>query len=101
MHSLCKNDNIPMLGKPHCHIRKEIAIHLTRIITYQYKKLAPVLSRFCNGLCIAIFPIPVVEMKHWKIVYQNISHLDLSSFGKPKVIAFAHTQFNLIDPFAG
>ena len=25
----------------------------------QYKKLAPVLSRFCNGLCIVIFPIPV------------------------------------------
>ena len=33
MHSLCKNENIPMWGKQRCHITKEIAIHLTRIIT--------------------------------------------------------------------
>ena len=34
MHSLCKNENIPMWGKNRCSITKEIAIHLTRIITY-------------------------------------------------------------------
>ena len=28
---LCKNDNIPMWGKHRCRIRKEVAIHLTRI----------------------------------------------------------------------
>ena len=33
MHSLCKNENIPMWGKHRCRITKEIAIHLTRIIT--------------------------------------------------------------------
>ena len=33
MHSLCKNENIPIWGKHHCLITKEIAIHLTRIIT--------------------------------------------------------------------
>ena len=33
MHSLCKNDNIPMWEKPRCRITKEIALHLTRIIT--------------------------------------------------------------------
>ena len=33
MHSLCKNENIPMWGKHCCRITKEIAIHLTRIIT--------------------------------------------------------------------
>ena len=33
MHSLCKNENIPMWGKHRCRIAKEIAIHLTRIIT--------------------------------------------------------------------
>ena len=33
MHSLCKNENIPMWGKQRCRITKEIAIHLTRIIT--------------------------------------------------------------------
>ena len=32
MHSLCKNENIPMWGKHRCRITKEIAIHLTRII---------------------------------------------------------------------
>ena len=31
--ALCKNENIPMWGKPRCRITKEIAIHLTRIIT--------------------------------------------------------------------
>ena len=30
---LCKNENIPMRGKHRCHITKEIAIHLTQIIT--------------------------------------------------------------------
>ena len=34
MHSLCKNENIPMWGKHRCRITKEIAIHLTRIIHY-------------------------------------------------------------------
>ena len=33
MHSLCKNENIPLWGKHRCHITKEIAIHLNRIIT--------------------------------------------------------------------
>ena len=33
MHSLCKNENIPMWGKHRCRITKEIAIHLTQIIT--------------------------------------------------------------------
>ena len=33
MHSLCKNENIPMWGMHHCRITKEIAFHLTRIIT--------------------------------------------------------------------
>ena len=33
VHSQCKNENIPMRGKHRCHITKEIAIHLTRIIT--------------------------------------------------------------------
>ena len=33
MRSLCKNENIPMWGKHRCRITKEIAIHLTRIIT--------------------------------------------------------------------
>ena len=33
MHSLCKNENIPMWGKHRCRITKEIAFHLTRIIT--------------------------------------------------------------------
>ena len=33
MHSLCKNENISMWGKHCCRITKEIAIHLTRIIT--------------------------------------------------------------------
>ena len=33
MHSLCKNENIRMWGKHRCRITKEIAIHLTRIIT--------------------------------------------------------------------
>ena len=33
MHSLCKNENTPMWGKHRCRITKEIAIHLTRIIT--------------------------------------------------------------------
>ena len=33
MHSLCKNKNIPMWGKHRCRITKEIAFHLTRIIT--------------------------------------------------------------------
>ena len=33
MDSLCKNENIPMWGKHRCRITKEIAIHLTRIIT--------------------------------------------------------------------
>ena len=33
MHSLCKNENIPMCGKHRYRITKEIAIHLTRIIT--------------------------------------------------------------------
>ena len=33
MHSLCKNENIPMWGKNRYRITKEIAIHLTRIIT--------------------------------------------------------------------
>ena len=33
MHSLCKNKNIPMWGKHRCRIKKEIAIHLTQIIT--------------------------------------------------------------------
>ena len=33
MHSLCKNEDIPMCGKAHCRITKEIAFHLTRIIT--------------------------------------------------------------------
>ena len=33
MHSLCKNENIPMWGKHRYRITKEIAIHLTRIIT--------------------------------------------------------------------
>ena len=34
MHSLCKNENIPMWGKHRCRITKETAIHLTRIVTY-------------------------------------------------------------------
>ena len=33
MHSLRKNENIPMWGKHRCRITKETAIHLTRIIT--------------------------------------------------------------------
>ena len=33
MHSLCKNENIAMWGKHRCRITKEIAIHLTRIVT--------------------------------------------------------------------
>ena len=35
MHSLCKNENFPMWEKHQyrCRITKEIAIHLTRIIT--------------------------------------------------------------------
>ena len=33
IHSLCKNENIPIWGKHRCRITKEIAIHLTRIIT--------------------------------------------------------------------
>ena len=33
LHSLYKNENIPMWGKHRCRITKEIAIHLTRIIT--------------------------------------------------------------------
>ena len=33
MHSLCKNENIPMWGKHRCRITKEIAFHLIRIIT--------------------------------------------------------------------
>ena len=33
MHSLCKNENIPMWGKHFVHITKEIAFHLTRIIS--------------------------------------------------------------------
>ena len=33
MHSLCKNEDIPMWGKHRYRITKEIAIHLTRIIT--------------------------------------------------------------------
>ena len=32
MHSLCKNENVPMCGKAHCRITKEIAFHLTQII---------------------------------------------------------------------
>ena len=33
MHSLCKNENIPLWGKHRCRITKEITIHLTQIIT--------------------------------------------------------------------
>ena len=33
MHSLLKNENIPMWRKHRCRITKEIVIHLTRIIT--------------------------------------------------------------------
>ena len=33
LHSLFKNENIPMWGKHRCRITKEVAIHLTRIIT--------------------------------------------------------------------
>ena len=33
MHSLCKNENIPMWGKHFVRITEEIAFHLTRIIT--------------------------------------------------------------------
>ena len=33
MHSLRKNENIPMWGKHRCRITKEIAIHLTWITT--------------------------------------------------------------------
>ena len=33
MRYLCKNENIPMWGKHRCRITKEIAIHLSRIIT--------------------------------------------------------------------
>ena len=33
MYSLSKNKNMPMWGKHRCRITKEIAIHLTRIIT--------------------------------------------------------------------
>ena len=32
-HSLCNNEKFPMWGKHCCRITKEIAIHLTRIIT--------------------------------------------------------------------
>ena len=33
MHSLCKNENIPMWEKHRCRTTKEITIHLTRITT--------------------------------------------------------------------
>ena len=34
MHSLCKNENIPMWGKHRCRITKEIAIHLYRLLNH-------------------------------------------------------------------
>ena len=46
-----------------------------------------------NHACIVTFPIRVGEMKHWKMVNQNINHLEFSSFWKPEVISFVHTQF--------
>ena len=33
MHSLCKNENIPMWGMDRCRITKEIAIYLTTDLT--------------------------------------------------------------------
>ena len=45
MHSLRKNEDIPMWGKHRSRITKEIAIHLTRIITstFYYYHMEPLL----------------------------------------------------------
>ena len=56
MHSLCKNENIPMWEKHRCRVTKEIAIHLIRIINL--KKLVSRL-RVCKlqtGLCYSLGP---------------------------------------------